>query len=166
MKRFLCRVAGRTVSLLPVFMAAGLMGTLAQVEATVAAVEQAGDGPMNWRKLHPARHYSGRARRWVERRVGGVLSLLKKLVTLYPDRCGQRMPTLTGFALLEHVALGNGELLGRLRRLAEKQLEVLPVPVGFRPLKSTDIAEFVASGALQHGRARSPPAGSGSGAAD
>ena len=164
-KRFLCPDSGRTVSLLPVFMAARLTGVLAEVERAVAAVEQAGDQAPQWRKLHPARHFSGRARRWVMRRVRGVRALLGTLVTLYPERCGAAAATLTGFAGLEGVAPGEGLLLERLRLLARQQLEVLPAPVGFLRRPPNSVAQ-AGSGAVQHSMARSPPPETGAGLAD
>ena len=65
-KRFLCPDSGRAVSRLQVVRAARLTGTLPQVER---AVEQAGDQPPKWRKLHPARYLCGWARRCVMWRV-------------------------------------------------------------------------------------------------
>lgn len=164
-KRFLCPGTGRTVSLLPVFMAARLTGTLAEVEVVVAAVEQAGEEPPQWRKLHPARHFCGQARRWVMRRVRGVQALLATLVTLYPERCGAAAPTLAGFAALEGVALGDGLLLERMRLLAGQQLEVLPAPVGFLRRPPNSVAQ-AGPGVFQHSMARSPPPETGAGLAD
>ena len=54
-RRFLCPGSGRTVSLLPACMAARCTGTLREVEATVRAVEAAGDQPVRWRDLHRGR---------------------------------------------------------------------------------------------------------------
>ena len=164
-KRFLCPDSGRTVSQLPVFMAARLTGTLAQAEAAVAAVERSEDQPPQWRKLHPAQYFNGRARRWVMRRVRGVRALLVTLVTLYPERCGAAAATLAGFAELEGVVPGEGLLLERLRLLARQQLEVLPVPVGFLRGPSKSVAQG-GPGAVQHSMARSPPQASGAGLAD
>ena len=164
-QRFLCPETGRTVSLLPVFMAARLTGTLLQAEAAAAAVEQAGDQPPKWRKLHPARYFCGQARRWVMRRVRGVRALLGTLVTLYPERCGAAEPTLTGFAELEGVAPGDGLLLERLRRLAEQQLDVLPAPVGFLRGPPNSVPQ-AGPETVQHSMARSPPPATGAGLAD
>ena len=146
-------------------MAARLTGTLAEVEGAVAAVEQAGDQAPQWRKLHPARHFCGQARRWVMRRVRGVRALLATLVTLYPERCGAAAPTLTGFAGLEGVAPGEGLLLERLRLLARQQLEVLPAPVGFLRRPPNSVAK-AGPGPVQHSMARSPPQAAGAGLAD
>ena len=118
-------------------MAARLTGTLAQAEGAAAGMEQAGDQPPKWRKLHPARHFSGRARRWVMRRVLGVRALLKTLVRLYPERFGAAAPTLA----------------------------VLPAPVGFLRRPPNSVAK-AGPGRVQHNTARSPPRAAGGGLAD
>ena len=164
-RRFVCPDSGRTVSLLPVFLAARLTGTLQEVEATVQAVEEAAEQPVRWRELHPLPYYSGRARRWVLRRVAGVRRLLQLLGTLYPERCGGLEPTLAGFAAREGVAAGEGQLLARLRTVAQQQLAALPAPVGFRPWRPSS-ADKAGAGAGQHETARSPPPGRGAGLAD
>ena len=146
-------------------MAARLTGTLAQAEGAAAGMEQAGEEPPKWRKLHPAKHFCGRARRWVMRRVRGVRALLETLVRLYPERCGAAAPTLAGFAALEGVAPGAGQLLERLRLLAEQQLAVLPAPVGFLRRPPNSVAK-AGPGPVQHNTARSPPPAAGGGLAD
>ena len=159
-RRFLCPGSGRTVSLLPACMAARCTGTLREVEATVRAVEAAGDQPVRWRDLHPLSHYSGRARRWVLRRVQGVTQLLQLLVTMFPERCGGAPPTLAGFEALESLAGGDGPLLVRLRTLAQQQLAALPAPVGFRSRRPKSAVPAGAE-ALPHNTARSPPPADG-----
>ena len=163
-RRFVCPGSGRTVSLLPLFLAARYMGTLPEVEAVVRAVEQAGEQPVRWRELHPLRYYSGRARRWVLRRVAAVTRLLQLLVTLFPERCGGVEPTLAGFAAREGVAAGEGLLLVHLREVAQQQLSALPAPVGLRPWRPRSAGPAGAE-AQQHDTARAPPPGEGAGLA-
>jgi hypothetical protein len=127
--RWLCPVAGKTISLLPAFVAAGLRGTLAQVEASVDAVERTGSIAAAAEELRPADAEravtSISAARWVRRRLHAVRAALLTLVTLLPELFGCA-PTLD--ALREH--LGVPDVLVTLRRLGAAHLGALGPPFG------------------------------------
>lgn len=129
--RFLCPLAGVSISLLPAFLAAGLSGTLDEVEAVVLAVERAGGVAAALEQVHPAtaEHAIGQvcAMRSIRRRVRAVRAALLAIVTLMPERFMSVVPTLS--ALRE--ALGTNRALIALRTIAQQHLGALPVPLGF-----------------------------------
>ena len=131
-RRFRCSVSGCTASRLPSCLAARLGGTLAQAEAVVRAVEEAGEDRPRWRALHPAERYAGQAARWVRRRVRGVRQVLCTLPTLLPERYAGTEASLAGFAARVGPEAAEGRLLEHLRTAAERHLGELPAPVGFR----------------------------------
>jgi len=127
--RFLCPVEGKTISLLPAFVAARLPGTLAQVEASVDAVERAGSVAAAAEELRPADAEravtSISAARWVRRRLHAVRAALLSLVTLVPELFGCA-PTLGAL----RVHLGVTAVLVELRRLGAAHLGALGPPLG------------------------------------
>lgn len=74
--RWWCPVARKSISLLPEFLAARLSGTLDEVEAVIAAVEQAGGVTAALETVHPAEAEDAiglqGALRSVRRRVSAV----------------------------------------------------------------------------------------------
>ena len=118
-RRFRCPRSGRTVSLLPDWLASHRPGTLAEVEQIVRAAEPA---------TGPPRRESVRGRPQSEpTAVGRVQQLLTLARGLYPDRFCEVEPSLAAFG----VALGTAAVLVRLRAVASEQLAALPTPVGF-----------------------------------
>jgi hypothetical protein len=129
--RFLCPLAGVSISLLPAFLAARLSGTLDEVEDVVLAVEQAGGVAAALEQVHPAaaEHAIGQvcALRSMRRRVRAVAAALLAIVTLMPERFMAVVPTLGAL----RAALGTDRALVALRAIAQQHLGALPVPLGF-----------------------------------
>jgi hypothetical protein len=123
--RWYCRTGHRTFSLLPDCLAARLSGTLAEVEAVVCAVEQAGRLEAACAELRLDIELPG-ALRWVRRRVQASLHLLKGLL---PQLFAPLPTTLTAFA----ERLGVAAVLCTLRQIAAAFLQQLPAPLGFAP---------------------------------
>ena len=85
---------------MPSFLAARLSGTLDEVEAVVAAVEQAGGVTTARETVHPAEadgalEHQG-ALRSIRRRVRAVHTALLAVVTLLSDLFDGATPTITG----------------------------------------------------------------------
>jgi hypothetical protein len=127
--RWYCPQGQRTFSLLPDCLAARLPGTLAEVEAVVGSVEQAGSLEAACRNLRPEIELPG-VLRWARRRVQAVHAALTTLKGLLPERFAACEPTLDGFA--QH--LGLSAILPALRQIAAAYLAALPAPLGFCPL--------------------------------
>jgi hypothetical protein len=130
--RWWCPSARRSVSLLPSFLAARWSGTLDEVEAVVAAVEQAGSIAAAVDIVHPADAEAALglegAKRSIGRRVRAVRAALVAIITLLPER-------LVGVpATLSHLraALSTDRVLVALRAQAGRHLASLPTPLGFR----------------------------------
>lgn len=127
--RFLCPVAGRTVSLLPTFLAARLSATLDDIEKVVDAVESAKSMAAAAELLRPADAAravtSISALRWVRGRTKAIRLALLALRTLLPDVLGCA-PTLR--AMRAH--LGVERLLVTLRSIGAAHLSALPAPLG------------------------------------
>lgn len=166
-RRFRCSESGRTISLLPQFLAARQTGTLKQVERVLDAVHKSAPRPPRWRDLHPAaaERYGGRAVRWAQRRLAGVGQLLVLLPQLLPLIFAGWEPTWAHFA--ERLQDGQGSLqaepggrLVALRLAAEPQLDVLPAPVGFGipASKTSQKLKKAAAEGPQHAMPRGPPA--------
>lgn len=129
--RWWCPKARCSISLLPAFLAARLSGTLAQVEAAVAVVEETGGVAAAVDRVRPpdrddAIGLAG-ALRWLRRRVVAVRAALKAALTLIPDRFMGLSPTLAAFG----TRLGSTQVLVALRGLLRRYLGSLPTPVGF-----------------------------------
>lgn len=131
--RWWCPVARKSISLLPEFFAARLSGTLDEVEAVVAAVEQAGSVSAALEDVHPADAADAiglpGALRSMRRRVRAVYAALLAIITLMPDLFIGTAPTITGM----RAVLSTGRALVRLRELAGQRLSSLPTPLGFAP---------------------------------
>jgi hypothetical protein len=150
--RWYCPQGHRTFSLLPDCLAAQLSGTLAEVEATVRAVEGAASLEAACAHLRPDIELPG-VLRWTRRRVAAVHAALQALKGLLPERfpC---VPTLAAFA----VCLGVAEVLAALRPIAEPFLPALPSPLGFLPRRRRGVA---GAPATQHLAGPNPPRAAG-----
>ncbi len=130
--RFWCPKVRRSISLLPVFLAARMVGTLDNVEATVLAVEQAGGVAAAVDRVYPASANRAIgptcAMRAIGRRLHAVREVLLAFVTLMADCMTGVAPTLG--ALRE--ALGTEHVLVTVRCIMEPRLGALPTPLGFR----------------------------------
>ena len=123
--RFLCPVTGRTISLLPDFLAAQLSSTTASVEEVVEAAQRLGV-PAAAEKLRPRTGLQG-GQRWVRRRLYPVVAMLCVLQGVFPDLFAGCSPkeiwSYRG-------ALGTA-VLPALRELGEPHLQNLIKPLGF-----------------------------------
>jgi hypothetical protein len=127
--RWYCRRGHCTFSLLPDCLAARLPGTLAEVEAVVSRVEQAGGLEAACRDLRPEVELPG-VLRWVRRRVQAIHASLHTLKGLVPERFAGCGPRLDAF----RECLGVEGVLPVLRQIAAPYLPSLPAPLGFRPV--------------------------------
>ena len=129
--RWWCPVARKSISLLPSFLAARLSSTLDEVEAVVAAVEQAGGVTAALDTVHPAEAEDAietqGALRSMRRRVRAVHAALLAILTLLPERLAGVAPTVAGL----RAALSTDRVLVALRELAARHLPALPAPLGF-----------------------------------
>ena len=133
--RWYCPQGRQTFSLLPDCLAVRLPGTLAEVEAVVYAVEQAGGLEAACSILRLDIELPG-ALRWVRRRVQAIHMSLHVLLGLMPERLGGCEPRLEAFA----ECLGTASVLPLLRQLAAPYLPLLLTPLGFRP-RSTRVGK-------------------------
>lgn len=128
-RRYICRVVGRTVSLLPDCFAAWVQGSLEEQEEPVRVAEGAGTQAEAVERVRPPGACQlASAQRWLRRRVEWVRSLLMGVKALYPERFTGVEPSLAGCGQ----QLGSETVLRALREVAEAQLGALPAPVGFR----------------------------------
>ena len=123
---------GASVSVLPAFLAARLVGSLDDVEAVVDAVVATGSVAQAAEAVHPADapeplSYEA-AIASVRRRVRAVRAVLLAAITLLPAHFGGLLPTLAAF----RERLGATRVLVTLRMLAEPIIAALPVPLGVR----------------------------------
>jgi len=125
--RWYCREAHCTFSLLPDCFAARLSGTLEDVEAVVAAAEQARTRESAADTLRPDIELPG-GLRWLRRRLLPVYAALQLLRGLMADRFCACWPTLAGF----RPCLESETVLLALREVAAVHLGVLPPPLGLR----------------------------------
>jgi len=129
--RFLCPDAGVTISLLPDFLASGLTGTLAEVEAVVEVAETSASQEAALEQVRPAAALDAvtlpSGLRWLQRRLSGVQAALLAAVTLVPSLFECR-PTLA--ALRERLDVT--EVLVALRRVAAEHLAMMSRPLGFQ----------------------------------
>ena len=131
MARWWCPLARKSISLLPAFLAARLSGTLDEVEAVVAAVEQEGGVTAALENVHPADADGAiglqGAVRSMRRRVRAVRAALLAVITLMPERFTGTPATIEGLRM----ALSTERVLVTLRELAAGHLPALPAPLGF-----------------------------------
>jgi hypothetical protein len=126
--RWYCPQAHQTFSLLPDCFAARLSGTLDELEAAVAHLEQVGTQEAAVATLRIEIDLPG-ALRWLRLRTQAVYSSLVTLKGLLPELLGDCQPTVASFA--QH--LGGRSVLMALRAIGGAFLGVLPTPLGFRP---------------------------------
>lgn len=129
--RLWCPTAGASISLLPDFLCARLTGTLAEVEAVVAAAEAAPTREAASDTLRPEVELPG-ALRWVGRRTRLVRAGLAAAIGLLPGLLAGREPTVDSI----RSALGAENALVRLRAEVAPHLAALPPPLGFGPRPS------------------------------
>ena len=125
--RWYCRAGHCTFSLLPECFAARLSGTLAEVEAVVATLEQAKSQEAAADVLRPEILLPG-ALRWLRRRVQRVHAALVILRGAFPELFLECPATVSAF----RSRLGISPVLPLLRVLPAASLHELPAPLGFR----------------------------------
>jgi len=134
--RWYCPRARRTVSALPDCLASHYSGTLAELEATVRAVEQAPSRAAAAGHLRTDIQLPG-ALRYLDRCCRSIHGALATIRGLEPARFTAVAPTLGAFA----AALDTDTVLVGLRALAARYLPFLPAPFGFDPFRhSPDVA--------------------------
>ena len=126
--RWYCPQGHRTFSLLPDCLAARLPGTLAEVEAVVAAVEQAPSLEVAADRLRPEVELPG-ALRWTRRRVQRVHGALAAVRGILPELFAHCPATVSGL----RARLGVAPVLPAVRSLVPDYLAALPAPLGFSP---------------------------------
>jgi len=149
--RWYCRAAHATISLLPDFLCSRLPGTLAEVEAAVAAVElfpslEAASEAVRTDIVQPG------ALRWMRRRVRLVHAGLAAAIGLLPGLLAGCKPTVVSV----RSTLGVESVLVFLRWAVPAHLAALPPPLGFgpRPLRRRP-----SSTAIQQDPGPDPPSG-------
>ena len=123
-----CPTARVTFSLLPEFLCSRLTGTLAEVEAVVAAAEAAPTREAASEVVRPDVELPG-ALRWLRRRVRLVHAGLAAAIGLLPELLAGQVPTVIGL----RSALAAEVVLVRLRGEVRGHLAALPPPLGFGP---------------------------------
>ncbi|MGB5540293.1 MAG: hypothetical protein WBO37_09420 [Gammaproteobacteria bacterium] len=126
--RWYCRQVRRTVSALPDCLASHYSGTLADLEATVLAVEQAPSRAAAAGQLRTEIELPG-ALRYLDRLCRAIHGMLAAIRGLLPERFEAVAPTLQAFAAV----LGTGSVLIHLRGQLTRYLPQLPIPFGFDP---------------------------------
>ena len=127
--RWYCPQAHRTFSLLADCFAARLPGSLVELEAVVAEVEQAKSLEAAADRLRSDDIGLPAAIRWTRRRVKQVHALLTTLIGLLPELFAGCLPTVSAFRL----RLDAEHCLPRLREIAARYLSALAPPLGFAP---------------------------------
>jgi hypothetical protein len=149
--RWYCRKAHATISLLPDFLCSRLTGTLAEVEAVVAAVEAAPTRERASEALRPDVELPG-ALRWIRRRVRLVHAGFAAAIGLLPTLLAGCKPTVMSV----RSALGAEVALVCLRAAVAQQIGTLPPPLGLGP---RPLRRRTSSTALQQDAGPDPPAG-------
>lgn len=126
--RWWCPPARTTISLLPDCLCSRLTGTLAEVEAVVAAADAAPTQEAASEALRPDIALPG-ALRWLRRRVRLVGAGLSAAIGLLPGLLAGCEPTVPSI----RSALGAEVALVRLRFELTPHLGALPPPLGFGP---------------------------------
>jgi hypothetical protein len=127
--RWYCRLAHCTFSLLPDHLAARFPGTLADIEAVVAAVEVAPSMEAAANALRTDDVTLATALRWIRRRVRLVRTTLTAVISLLPDLYLGTAPTVQSFRL----QFAGESVLMALRGTTALHLAGLSRPLGFRP---------------------------------
>ena len=136
---------------MPEFLCSRLTGTLAEVEAVVAAVEVAPTREQASEALRPDIELPG-ALRWIRRRVRLVHAGLAAAIGLLPTLLAGSKPTVTSV----RSALGAEVVLVCLRGAVAPHLGALPPPLGFGPRPTR---RRPSPTALQQETGPDPPAG-------
>jgi hypothetical protein len=126
--RYRCPTARVTFGLVPEFLCSRLSGTLAEVEAVVAAAELAATRETASEALRPDIEFPG-AMRWLRRRTRLVHAGLAAAIGLLPGLLAGCEPTVTSI----RSALGAEVALVCLREAVVPHLGALPPPLGFGP---------------------------------
>lgn len=126
--RLWCPTAHTSISLLPDFLCSRLPGTLAEVEAVVAAAEAAPAQEAASEAQRPNIELPG-ALRWLRRRRQLVHAGLAAAVGLLPGLLAGCRPTVSS----ARSALGTESALVCLRARVAPHLGALPPPLGFGP---------------------------------
>ena len=128
--RYYCRESHQTFSLLPVFFAARMPGTLAQMEGVVAELERDGTDLQEVRKVHGNRYIDDSSVwRWARRRQRHVQAFLTLVIGLFPQRFKGCQPTLESV----RGRLRGDCFLVSARTLCSEYMQSLPMPVGLKP---------------------------------
>ena len=149
--RWYCALAHTTISLLPDCLCSRLTGTLAEVEAVVAAADAAPTQEAASEALRPDIELPG-ALRWVRRRIRLVHAGLAAVIGHLPGllaRCEPTVPSVRS-------ALGAEVAVVCLRYRAAQHLRHLPPPRGFGPRPA---GRRPSPTALQQATGPDPPAG-------
>ena len=149
--RWYCPEGHRTFSLLADCFASRLSGSLTDLERVVVKVERAPSLEAAADNLRTDDISLPGAIRWTRRRVQGVHTVLRILLTLIPECFCACSPTIT--ALRQW--LGVEWVLPRVREMAAASLGALPSPVGFASPQLT--ANH--GGHIQHDKGPDPPPG-------
>ncbi len=151
--RWYCRSAHTTISLLPDFLCSRLTGTLAEVEAVVAAVEAEPSLEAASETVRQDYELPG-ALRWMRRRVRLVHAGLAAAIRLLPGLLTGCEPTVGSV----RSTLGAESVLVFLRWAVPAHLAALPPPLGFgpRPLRRRPSSTVV-----QQEPGPDPPSGTG-----
>ncbi|WP_242396296.1 hypothetical protein [Anaeromyxobacter oryzisoli] len=149
--RWWCPTARTSISLLPDFMCSRLTGTLAEVEAVVAAADAAPTREVASEVLRPDVELPG-ALRWLRRRTRLVHAGLAAAIGLLPGLLARCEPTITSV----RSALGAEVALVRLRAELVPHLAALPPPLGFGPRPAQRRSSLTA---LQQESGTDPPSG-------
>lgn len=130
--RFWCSLARRSISLLPLFLAARLPSTLDEIEAVLDAVEVAPSIAAAADVVRPAESENAvtsiSAARWVRRRVAAMRAAVLALVTLVPELAGCT-PTIAAI----RVRLGKARVLVTLREIGRAHISAIGPPLGLYP---------------------------------
>jgi hypothetical protein len=131
--RFLCSLTGKTISLLPDCLAAGVKGPLQAIEDAADAVErhtgsleQLAEEQRPMADDDPDTVRVAGAVKWLRRRQHWVAAALVVAKQLLPGKLARCDPTLGAF----RAALGVTQVLVTLRRLLAARLAEVPAPVG------------------------------------
>ena len=122
--RWYCPESHTTFSLLPDCLAARLPGTLDELEAVVAAVEQAPSLISAADQLRPDAIALPGALRWLRRRVRLVRNALAHVIGLLSDQFARCGASVAAF----RQRLGTTTALRKLRELTASWLATLPAP--------------------------------------
>lgn len=126
--RLWCPTEHTSISLLPDFLCSRLTGSLAEVEAVVAAADAAPTREAASEMLRPDIELPG-ALRWLRRRTRLVHAGLTAAIGLLPGLLAGCKPTVSSI----RSALGAEVALVCLRERVAPHLAALPPPLGFGP---------------------------------